>query len=258
MLQKRINIRGMNTLDYILLGGGATCLLLALGDLRIAGNDLIFIGIGALCIWFAFDGVKATWKDLAAIVLLLVMGLLLFANLEPYVAAAYFLFGNKLPEQVLSGIPFIGGAWAYLSGGLVLAIVVGLEIYPTILKSNRDNLKRTIDILMARAATSSPDPNLSAELAALVKEYENFELNTYLKFEQFRIYAYIFDFIMISLYYPPLIEGWEALKWGWPRIEDLNWQNIVITLVILLGLQSIVTGYLWIRNVNEIFIKEQP
>jgi hypothetical protein len=87
MLQNRINLklRGMNTLDYILLGGGATCLLLALGDLRIAGNDLIFIGIGALCIWFAFDGVKATWKDLAAIVLLLVMGLLLFANLEPYV-----------------------------------------------------------------------------------------------------------------------------------------------------------------------------
>lgn len=252
---RRPRQRGMNLIDYLLLGVGITCTVVALGDFRIAGNDLIFLGVAALAFYFALDGVKANWRDLAAIVLLLMMGLLIFANLEPYAAGAYFLFGSKLPAKILSAIPLIGGLWPYVVGALFLAPILFLEVYPSILKGTRDSLGRTIAILKQQQAVSPTDPNIPIQLARLEQEYNNFALNTYLRFEQFRTVAYLIDFVVLEIYYPPFKEGWAAFRWGWPRIEDLDFQHIGIALIILFMVQILVVGYIWIRNVNEIFIQ---
>ena len=258
MLQQRINrkARGMNLLDYCLLGGGVLCTITAIGDFGISGNDWIFLAIAGLCFWFALDGVKANWRDAAAIVLLLVMLLLISANLEPYAAAAYALFNDKLPAQILSQIPIIGGIWTYFAGGLVLAAILCLEVYPSILMGNRQSIKYVIDILKKEQSTN-PSAETPDQIARLEAKYANFALETYNKFQEFRIYAYLVDFCFIVSYYPPLKEGWASLKWGAPGIDELDWANIAITIVILVGLQSIVVGYLWVRNINEYFVRRE-
>jgi len=263
MLQQRINQRqrqkGMNTLDYFLLAGGATCAVLAVGDFAIRGNDFIFLAVSGLCIWFAFDGVEANWRDVAAIVILLVMGILVFANLEPYAAAAYYLFSNKLPAQILSLIPFIGGIWAYVIGGLFMSIILALEVAPTVIMGTKASIKRTIDILKATYRENPTDPNVPAEIAKLQARHDRFELEIFLLFNQARVFAYLVDFVMICLRYPPLKDGWESMRWGFPRLDDLDWSNILITFGILIGLELLIFAYLWLRNVNSIFLKEvQP
>ena len=251
---RRPRQRGMNIVDYLLLGLGVVCAIIGIAMFR-TGNGYIFLVVSAIALYFALDGVKANWRDLAALILLLMMALLIFANLEPYAAGAVFLFGGKLPAKILSMIPLIGGLWPYLVGGLVLAPIIFLEVYPSVLKGNRESLKRTIEVLRQQQASSPADPNIPLQLAKLEEEYNNFALNTYLKFDYFRIIAYVVDAVALFIYYPPFKEGWGAFRWGWPRAEDLDWQHIGIAILILFMVQILVVGYLWIRNVNEIFVK---
>lgn len=252
---RRPRQRGMNLIDYLLLGVGITCTVVALGDFRIAGNDLIFLGVAALAFYFALDGVKAEVRDLEAIVLLLVMGIILFANLEPYAAGAKFLFGDKLPAKIIEMIPFVGGLWPYVVGGLLMAPIIYFEVKPTTIEMNRKSLERTIAILEQQQVSSPDNPNISVELARLQQKLNNFALDTYKIFKKARLAAYIVDFVAIEIYYPPIKGGWSTLRWGWPTIDDYDLKNIAIALAILFLLQILVMGFLWNRNVNEIFVK---
>ena len=255
MLQNQAQIK-MNHLDYLLIGVAVFAGSVALSNFNLSFTNLIWIALCGLSLYYAFDGKKATGKDFVVIIVLLVCTLIALKNLEPYVAMVKLLFGaESVPAQIFYSIPIIGNLWAYAIAIIPFAVVQTLEIYVQILEGNRESLKVTIAKLKAESTQGNPDPNLDKRIVELEKKYNDFVLNTLMKFYWYRNVAYIIDAGLVLWFYPPIVGGWGELYWGWPTLDMWDFPNIALSVVILFLFEQLVALYLWLKNVDTYFVK---
>jgi hypothetical protein len=253
--------KGLSLIDYGLIGLAGFAGFVALNNFSLNLQTITWASLAVLAAWYAFDGKKATGKDLVIIIILLSCGLIALKNLEPYEALVRIIFGeDSPPAKLLNFIPVVGRIWAYVIALIVFLPIQILEIYVSIIEGNRQSLKTTISKLkLDQASNTEPDPDLDRRIVALERKYNNFVIDTLMRFYQYRNWAYIIDAAIVFWYYCPVKGGWEEFQWGFPTVDQWHFPNVLLCVIIMFLFQKLVELYLWLRNVDEYFVRgNQP
>lgn len=199
--------------------------------------------------------------------LMVLAGFIFFKNLEPYVRLIAPILTNPdgAVTRIFYSIPLLGGVFqsigwlfGFLGAVLPCLLIVFLEILPSFFENERENIKNTIDSISAHSRSQLSESD--DELQELRERYNRMPLETLKRFYTWRTIAYLIDAAIILWYYPPLIGGWSAARWGWPELGDIDFANLGITVAILFLFQLLVELVLWLRNVRKylVIVEQNP
>jgi hypothetical protein len=206
---------------------------------------------------------RAAFQLLKALAIGLAVGIA-WLNIQPYVQLMLWLSPSKHSAtiQFLVGVPIVGwlitqAGWliAIVGAVIVWAVIQMIELLPDLLKNDRENLKYTINSYRQQNSGTSIESNDDEPevIRRLIKFYNDLPTKWLKAVFQSQSVAFVADFVLSVLYYPPLLKGVDPqLFIANPNTSDVNWTNAgiivlcVFTANILLFIMTMVeqgSGY---------------
>ncbi|WP_414572831.1 hypothetical protein [Nostoc sp. CCY 9925] len=208
--------------------------------------------------------VNALYWVVAALVLFF-----MYLNIQPYAVGVRLITGNGINHSfiinLILDIPIIGGllglfiyGFNWIVGFLLWAAIQTIQLFPIVLRRDRRFMQSVISECDSHSKYQIKE-NDDPALKALKRWYNKFPALTISRSRTAALFAYVVDFSICMMVYPPVQGGFDDLMFVviTGQVSRIDWGNVIKLLLTIFIVELCVKFLFWLAQIKYYFKMSQ-
>ncbi|BAY78748.1 hypothetical protein NIES25_52250 [Nostoc linckia NIES-25] len=193
----------------------------------------------------------------------------MYLNIQPYAIAIKLITGNGISHSfiinLILDIQIIGailGLFIYgfnwIIGFLLWAAIQTIQLFPIVLRRDRRFMQSVISECDSHSKYQIKE-NDDPALKALKRWYNSFPVLTISRARTAGLFAYVVDFLICMIVYPPVKGGFSDLMFiiTTGQFNKIDWTNVVMLLLTIYIVEICVKFLFWLAQIKFYFRMSQ-
>jgi hypothetical protein len=189
----------------------------------------------------------------------------MYLNIQPYAVAIKLITGNGISHSfiinLILDIPIVGAilglfifGFNWIIGFLLWAAIQTIQLFPIVLRRDRRFMQSIISECDSHSKYQIKE-NDDPALKALKRWYNKFPSLTISRSRTAALFAYVVDFLICMMVYPPVKGGLSDLMFilATGQFNRIDWGNVIMLLLTIFIVELCIKFLFWLAQIKYYF-----